>query len=88
MKEINLSEILEDKIKKYPIKLPVYTSENTRQIILSAMKEACKATVNLCAENAEIKDIKINYTGVRAGGYYILKEVDKESILKIKQLIK
>lgn len=81
MKQINLLEIL---IKYIPTELYDHSLD---KYYLSAMKEACEATVDLCAENAEIKDIKIDYTGVRAGGYYIIKEVDKESILKTKKQI-
>jgi hypothetical protein len=81
MKQINLLEIL---IKHIPTEL---YDPSLDKYYLAAMEEACENTVALCAENAKIKDIKIDYTGVRAGGYYILKEVDKESILKVKKQI-
>lgn len=81
MKQINLLEIL---IKHIPTEL---YDPSLDKYYLEAMEEVCKSTVNLCAENAEIKDIKIDYTGIRSGGYYIIKEVDKESILETKKQI-
>jgi hypothetical protein len=84
MKQINLLEILH----KHRRTTDYYSDqEYTEKGIFMAMKEACEATVDLCSENAKIKDIKIDYTGVRAGGYYIIKEVDKDSILKTKNQI-
>lgn len=50
--------------------------------------DAIEATVKRCAERAEIKDVKVNYTGAHSGGYYITKEINKQSILQVaEQLI-
>lgn len=44
------------------------------------MKEVIEETLKNGAENANVKDFKVNYTGVRAGGFYIKEVVDKDSI--------
>lgn len=69
MKQINLLEIL---IKHIPTEL---YDPSLDKYYLAAMKEACEATVDLCAENAEIEDI---------GDWPF---VDKESILETKKQI-
>lgn len=45
------------------------------------IKEIIENTLKNGAENANVKDFKVNYTGVRAGGFYIEKIIDKDSIL-------
>ena len=45
------------------------------------IKEVIENTLKNGAENANVKDFKVNYTGVRAGGFYIEKIIDKDSIL-------
>ena len=45
--------------------------------ILAAMKEACYQTVDLCAENAKCE----------SDGDYLIPEIDKKSILNVKNLI-
>ena len=75
IKEINLEEIL--------ISTPVKYFDwwrmkgNTPEVynaILNAMKEACNQTVDLCAENATCE----------SDGDYLIPEIDKNSILKLK----
>ena len=58
------------------------------EIVKQIQIDAIDTTVKRCAEKAEIKDTKVNYTGVRAGGYYIVKEIDKQSILQIAEQLK
>mgnify|MGYP003491829015 CR=1 FL=1 len=45
------------------------------------IKEIIENTLKNGAKNANVKDFKVNYTGVRAGGFYIEKIIDKDSIL-------
>ena len=45
------------------------------------IKEIIENTLRSGAKNANVKDFKVNYTGVRAGGFYIEKIIDKDSIL-------
>ena len=60
--------------------------------ILKAMIAYAKQFIDLAVSQAKIKDKKVLYTGMRAGNpdtaYYIVKDIDKESILDIKKLIK
>lgn len=57
-----------------------------------AIKEYAAQFIDLAANEATIKNKKVLYTGVRAGNpdtaFYIEKIVDKNSILKIKELVK
>lgn len=45
------------------------------------IKEIIENALRSGAKNANVKDFKVNYTGVRAGGFYIEKIIDKDSIL-------
>lgn len=45
------------------------------------IKKVIEETLKNGAEEASVKDFKVNYTGVRAGGFYIEKVIDKDSIL-------
>lgn len=84
-RKINLEEILKLFLTVEAMKLnnPDYTFN----MVLSAMKEACLKTLELAAENAETITKNIEYRGVRAGGYYAIEVVDKQSILNtIKQI--
>ena len=77
-RKINLEEVL---------KIHCNVAEYDKTSIINAMKYACRKTLELAAENAKTVSKKIEYTGVRAGGYYTIDIVDKKSILDtIKQV--
>lgn len=80
--DINLRDILKPYIKNVS-GVSVVSIEDC----LSAMYDACSLSVDLCNKNAVIKNQEIPFTGVRAGGGYIVKIIDRESILKTKKLI-
>jgi hypothetical protein len=46
------------------------------------LQSIIKQTLKLASDNATTKDLKIDYLGVRAGGFYTIKVVDKKSITK------
>jgi hypothetical protein len=79
MKEIDLEKILKSYVT--PEVLRVNKPDYTFNMILCAMKEACKQTLELAAENAEIAQ---NINGCRECGAW---GVSKQSILDtIKQV--
>lgn len=84
--EINLDRILKSylTVEAMQANKPDYTYN----MVITAMKHACCEVLDLAAENATVKPIKIPYTGVRAGGFYTVDEVGKDSILEIKDWIK
>lgn len=55
------------------------------QVIKQAQIDAYNEAIDDAVENAKLKDKKIEYTGVRAGGYYVIKILNKQSILKLKK---
>jgi len=81
MKQVNLEEIL------HKFTLFDCVDSCAKLNIILAMQEACNQTVDLCAENAEVVCIQVEYIGERAGGYYTTYDVDKESILNTKKQI-
>lgn len=94
MNNISLHEIL---IKHIPTEL---YDPSLDKYYLAAMEEACEATVDLCAENADIDMKKRSQYGkyrkwqnVKEGeevdlfSYEVKYLVDKESILKVKKQI-
>jgi stress-induced morphogen len=46
------------------------------------LQSIIKQTLKLASDSATTKSLKIPYTGVRAGGHYTIKVVDKKSITK------
>jgi hypothetical protein len=79
MKAINLEEILKSYVT--PEVLRENKPDYTFNMVLAAMKEACRQTLELAAENAEIAQ---NINGCRECGAW---GVSKQSILKtIKQV--
>lgn len=81
MKQVNLEEILN---KHLANKIILEVDWDDMHLIKKAMQEACNQTVDLCAENAEIINKKVDYTGERAGGSYYVPIINKESILDTK----
>lgn len=55
------------------------------ELIRSIQRDAYNQGVIDSAENVTTKQVKVEYTGVRAGGFYYVTDVDKESILKLKK---
>ena len=85
MKEVNLEEILCKEANDIVIYLESYDFSKK---ILAAMKEACKQTLELAAENATAK-VEIQWSGNTGSEYcdeYAV--VDKQSILNIINQIK
>lgn len=56
--------------------------------IKAAQKETWIEAVETCAKHAKMAEIKVQYTGVRAGGFYYEKVVDIKALLRIKKLFK
>ena len=75
MKQIDLLEIL---IKHIPTEL---YDPSLDKYYLAALKEACEATVDLCAKNARLDYDNGNCRECGAN------MIDQESILKVKKLI-
>lgn len=53
-----------------------------KKTLIEFAKIHVQAALKAAAENAKLKDKKIPYDGVRSGGFYVVKEIDKKSILK------
>jgi hypothetical protein len=79
-KEINLEEILE----KHLAGSDEHFLNYSKKEILEAMKDACDQTIDLCAENAKIKEIDLSNEN---DDHYEFV-VNDESILKTKDQIK
>ena len=81
--KINLRKILDNNIPQ-SLKTEGYSfGDIDENWILNAMKEACKQTLELAAENAEISRSDWNHDSQ----IYETEEVDKQSILNtLKQL--
>lgn len=88
--KINLEEILLNKYKEYkklwnlPSVDPKY-----KEMVLSAMKEACGQTLELASENAEI-DWSTEHEvaeSICGGAGYTIYQIDKQSILDVINLI-
>lgn len=69
--EINVKEILA-KHGVFESDLRSYGIQAIKEIITEVLKEA--------ADSAELKDKEIPYEGVRAGGSYFIKIINKKSI--------
>jgi hypothetical protein len=80
--KVDLKEILIKELSAYEWTL----CETLTNSILSAMKTACDQTVDLCAENAQLKMIGERKEYGPAPTWYSV--LDKESILKTKDQIK
>jgi hypothetical protein len=74
MEKINLEEILTDELAKN-----ISGNLDFMDSILIAMKEACRQTLELAAENAKL--------GNTENGTYSVLEVSKQSILDVINLI-
>lgn len=84
-KQINLEEILKSYLTVEAMR--VNNPDYTFNMVLSAMKDACKQTLMLASENGKTKEVEYDYGGVRAGCKYYKSEFDKQSILDtIKQI--
>jgi hypothetical protein len=46
-------------------------------------RQLIRKIVNACVDSAKTKEVKIQYTGVRAGGYYTVTRIDEKSILGV-----
>ena len=86
MKTINLERILIKTIFKDMKDISVSYTNKGKQEILAAMKEACRQTLKLAAENAKWKLVKDEE--VDLFGYDFKTEVDKQSILDVIDKIK
>jgi len=102
MKQVNLKEILLNAFIQYKADYPenrlskVYTIEqfqNATEILtvgMNAMQEACNQTVDLCAENATLNELR---NGEWVASYIIYNtpqgkiEVNEQSILDTKKQI-
>ena len=83
-KTINLEEILRNKIGymgNEPKLTKLVSERATGFDILSAMKEACKQTLELAAENAEIGEVHEVSESIHGGAGYTYCEINKQSIL-------
>lgn len=83
-KKINLEDI----ISKYEIIGEHYADQDfDEQSVINICLEFGNQLLQLAAENACLKSEMIPYGGVRLGGSYVSKVVDKESITNtIKQI--
>ena len=55
------------------------------EFISEVQKEAWNEAIETVIKHAKTKEIKVYYTGVRAGGYTTKTVIDEESILKLKK---
>lgn len=55
------------------------------ELLQKIQKDTIERVLELAAENAKLKAVEIEYTGVRAGGSYFVNKIDKNSILNLKQ---
>lgn len=77
-KKINLEEILTETFDTYSSYQFISLNKNIRSTVLKAMKEACKQTIELAAENANFGICQND------GGCPCIQEshfIDKQSIL-------
>lgn len=89
MKEVKLDEILFAELEKLRKKYPKENFYSEKQIrespefvyFVNAMKEACKQTLELAADNAYVQDWYMN-------GELVGKAVNKQSILDLINQIK
>lgn len=83
MKDINIEAILAKRIVKFPEDVENgMTDEAIKRNVKAAIKEIVEAVIDKCAGSATTK-----YRG-RTGFGEDLYEIDKESILKVKEMIK
>jgi len=54
------------------------------EFVIKAIKESYNQALKDALNNVVLEDKKIEYTGVRSGGFYIEKVIDKDSILNLK----
>jgi len=75
------------KAKEYTIGIPSYSISqfDLNNIISRAQKDAIKATLKLASEKAKLKDVAVEFGGMRAGGFTVVKRIDKDSILSLKE---
>lgn len=81
-------EIVNENFKHLPINdKNIY--DFYRNLIVTCLEEYGKECYNKAIkdviENVKTKEIKVYYTGVRAGGYTTKTVIDEESILKLKK---
>lgn len=58
-----------------------------KEEVLKKIRLAVRYVLEQAAEKVKLKDTKVEYTGVRAGGHYFAKEVDKDSVISLESEI-
>jgi len=84
MTEEKLKEMLQNRYrdtKSYWSLAPV--DSKYAEMVIDVMKDVYNQGVSDAINNAKLIDKKIEYDGVRAGGYHIERVIDEDSILKL-----
>lgn len=76
MEKINLEEFI---LKNIEVRDSVLWSDLEPEL-KGLLLNFGKQLLQLASENAKTLDMEMHYGGMRAGSYYIVKEIDKESI--------